>query len=85
MIEEIGPTLEEPKPILVDTNVEQAPNKEPIASSSHQPEVVPDNIAKGNNTPKVPLRPILINPPMQHNQYENYWYDLPQCQYQIQF
>ena len=65
MIEEIGPTLEEPEPILVDTNVEQAPNKEPIASSSHQPEVVPDNIVKGNNTPKVPLRPILINPPMQ--------------------
>ena len=65
MIEEIGPTLEEPEPILVDTNVEQAPNKEPIASSSHQPEVVPDNIALGSNAPKVPLRSILINPPMQ--------------------
>ena len=44
MIEETGPMQEEPEPILVDTNVEQAPNKEPIASSSHQPEVVPDNI-----------------------------------------
>ena len=65
MIEETGPMQEEPEPILVDTNVKQAPNKEPIASSSHQPEVVPGNIALGSNAPKVPSRPILINPPMQ--------------------